>query len=229
MLRRHQWNGCLDSLNIRLYAATLLSGDSLPAWQRQLATEVLAELSLWDPTVCEAGAGLGLRALLDPVKWLADLGSGRGWAATDDANGASARWRGIRQEIEGRSRLHSGWLAVAGRTDSIAHRVWNGQVATLPLLERQRRELLRSYRGLLRTPWTTPYGRIGRIEDLELNHIADQLAAQRSDGLRSTFEFVCWLRDMRNDLAHLEPIPATRVLEARFQSRLLQALAYEPE
>jgi hypothetical protein len=230
LLRIHHWNGWMDGLNTRLYAATLLTGEIMHPWQRQLSVAVLSELALWDPAVCEAGVAGGLSAIFNPAKWLAELGQARGWLKTDESAGAAAECRGLRQCFEGRSRVHSAWLAVAGRTDALAHRVWNGQVAALfPLLERQRRALLRTHRGRLRVPWQTAFGRIERIEDLELNHIADQLLSQRSRGLRDVYDFVCWLRDMRNDLAHLDPIPFSRVLDGRFQDRLGQEMADEQE
>lgn len=230
LLRVHQWPGRVDGLNIRLYTATLLTDESMPPWQRQMAVAVLAELALWDPAVCDAGARRGLRGLLDPADWLAELGHARGWSANDDAASSSAEWRGHRQSFEGRSRLHSAWLALAGKKETLSQRVWNGQVAALfPLLERQRRALLKTHSSLLRVPWQTQFGRIERIEDLELNHIADQFSAQRSGGLRDICEFVCWLRDMRNDLAHLTPVSAVRVLNERFQDRLTRALESEEE
>jgi hypothetical protein len=230
LLRLHSWSGRLDSLNARLHATSLLAGEALPAWQRQVFVAVLAELALWDPAVCEAGAGRGLAGVIAPESWLAELGSARGWSASDDATGSCAAWRGLRQEFDGCHRLHSAWLAVAGRRSTLLQRVWNGQVAALfPLLERQRRALLKTHGNLLRVPWRTTFGEIEKIADLELNHIAEQLALQRGAGLRDLCEFVRWLRDIRNDLAHLEPVRASQLLDVRFRDRLAQVLIAEEE
>lgn len=43
LLRVYHWGEWLDSLNIRLYAATLVAERDLPPWQKQLAVTVLAE------------------------------------------------------------------------------------------------------------------------------------------------------------------------------------------
>ena len=67
------------------------------------------------------------------------------------------------------------------------------------------------------------------MEDLELNHIADQLKSQNSRGLRRVYEFVCWLRDIRNDLAHLTPASAEHLLDPRFENRMDNVLASEDD
>ncbi len=225
LLRVHHWNDCLDSLDIRLYAAGLLSAAGLSAWQRNLAVTLLGELALWDPQVCAAGASLSLAELIEPSSWLAEIARSRGWSPTLDPKSSEAGRCGIRHTFEGNSRVHSAWLAAAHRVEALDYRVWNAQVTSLfPLLERHRRALLKTYSAmnLLRVPWNTQFGRIDRIEDLELNHIADQFSRHNSRGLRDTCDFICWLRDLRNDLAHLSPIPAARLIHPAFLSRLSQ-------
>jgi hypothetical protein len=220
LLRVYHWQECMDSLNIRLHAANLLNDRDLAPWQKQLAVAVLSELAIWDPVVCEFGADRGLSDILEPEGWLARLGESRGWTPNDRPPGPILSWLGYRQRFEGRDRWHSSWLALTRRHEYVAARVWNGQVAALfPLLERHRRTLLSSYGRLMKVPWTTQFGTINDLEDLELNHIADQLEAQRSLRLRETVSFVCWLRDLRNTLAHLVRIPSSRLLDARFQAR----------
>lgn len=222
LLRVHQWLETVDTLNARLYAANLLSGAPLPPWQRQLAAALLSELALWDPEVIVLGASLPLADILSPATWLAPIATARGWSPADDLKSPLAQWRGLRQPFEGQLRTHSAWLALAGREDALAQRVWAGQVsAVFPLLERHRRAILSRYRALLRVPWTSRSGiTISQLEDLELNHLADQLCAHASGGLRSLYQFVCWLRDLRNDLAHLTPVPTQRLLDTRFEARM---------
>jgi len=215
---------------MRLHAASLLASTDMTDWQRQLSVALISELALWDAQVCDAAAGRTLSELIEPAPWLHTLGIARGWSSADSSSSPAAEWRGIHQRFDSRERTHSAWLAVAGHEDVLAQRVWNGQLATLfPLLERHRRGLLKHYRGLLRLPWQMQSGRIEFLEDLELNHIADQLRVQNSRGLRDIYDFVCWLRDLRNDLAHLSPIPAERLLEPRFRTRLGRDLLLEDD
>jgi hypothetical protein len=188
-------------------------------------------LALWDPEVITVGAALPLADILVPESWLANLARVRGWSAAEDLTSPAAQWRGLRQPFEGRHRTHSAWLALAGRNDVIAQRIWNGQVTALfPLLERHRRDLLNSHRGFLHVPWSTLYGKtINEIEDLEFSHVADQLRLQNLARLQPVYDFVYWLRDIRNDLAHLNCVSPQRLLEPRFQSRMDQVSTNEEE
>lgn len=223
LLRVHRWNACLDSLDIRLFVAGLCSNLATPIWQRNLAVTLLAELALWDPHVCMVGASLPLSELLAPSNWLADIARSRGWSASDDPQQPDAEFRGIRHVFDGSSRVHSAWLALAGRMDALAYRIWNAQITSLfPLLERHRRALIKTYApmGLLRVPYVTTFSTIQRVEDLELSHIAEQMSHLNSHGMRDICNFVCWLRDLRNDLAHLSPIPVRRLTETQFLARL---------
>ena len=221
LLHLHHLMGQVDGLDIRIHAANLLSGTALPPWQRQLAVSLLVELALWDPEVCAIGSSLPLADLIQPATWLTQLARDRGWTAADDVKAPPAVWRGLTQPFEGDNRVHSAWLAMASRQEVLNQRVWNGQVAALfPILERHRRALLKYHRALLRIPWQTTFGTISRHEDLELNHIADQLRSLNSHGLRDTCDFVCWLRDIRNDLAHLSPVSAGDLLKPQFSARM---------
>lgn len=225
LLRVHRWLARMDGLNAQLHAANLLAGRTQSIWQRQLTVALLGELALWDPEVITIGTSLRLAEILAPTPWLEQIAAARGWSVTDNLKSPTAEWRGIRQPFEGRHRTHSAWLAAASRKEALAQRVWNGQVSALfPLLERHRRSLLHCYRGLLRVPWPTQFGKISSMADLELSHIADQLKIQGSGGLRDVYDFVSWLRDIRNDLAHLSCVAPQRLLEPRFQSRMDQFL-----
>jgi hypothetical protein len=230
LLRVHRWSGSMDGLNTRLYAAGLLSATPMSHWHRQLAVSLLAELALWDPQVCAIGAALPLEQILEPELWLTAIARDRNWSATEDLKSPAAEWRGLRQQFDGHPRVHSAWLALAGRGQALAQRLWSGQVTALfPLIERHRRGLLRSYRGFLHVPWETQFGSVARVEDLELNHIADQLNSHNGRGLRDPSDFAAWLRDLRNGLAHFTPIAPDHLLEPRFQSRMDAPLACEED
>ncbi|MBM3877480.1 MAG: hypothetical protein FJ386_12275 [Verrucomicrobia bacterium] len=225
LLSVHDWSDRIDGLDIRLFSAGLLASAKSAHWQRSLTVSLLAELALWDPDVCTAGASRTLAELIEPSSWLSEIATARGWSPDEDPKSAPALRRGIRQHFESAPRVHSAWLALAGCREALDYRVWNAQVMTLfPLLERHRRSLLKAYGAmhLFKIPWKTTFGQIERVEDLELNHIADQLDRHNSRGLRDICEFVCWLRDLRNDLAHLSLIPAVRLLHPSFSSRLGQ-------
>ena len=221
LLRVHPWLARMDGLNTRLLAAEQLGAGNIQIpWQRQLAVATLAELALWDPEVVATGASLTLDQILEPEPWLAQIGAARGWTPNDDLRSPASRWRGLRQPFEERPRTHSAWLALASRSEALSQRLWTAQVASLfPFLERHRRGLIHCYRKMFKLPWTTTFGPINAAEDLELGHIADQLRLT-SGRLRDTARFVRWLRDIRNELAHLKPAPAALLLDSQFQSRM---------
>jgi hypothetical protein len=98
-------------------------------------------------------------------------------------------------------------LAAQGDHDALDALVWRGQVATLfPAIEECRQRLLRELRGVLYAPYETGTGRVDRVVDLEIAHIADQLEDSRAPVARHYREPVQRLRRLRNQLAHLEVV-----------------------
>lgn len=212
----------MDGLNTRLHAADLLGASSIRIpWQRQLAVATLAELALWDPAVIAGGASLPLADILEPEPWLAQIANARGWSAKEDPKSPTSQWHGIRQPFEGGSRTHSAWLVLAGRSEASSQRLGTAQVSALfPFLERHRRGFIHCYVKMFKIPWPTKYGQVDYVEDLELNHTADQLRSLGSSGPRDVTRFVAWLRDVRNELAHMKPAKAALLLDPSFQSRM---------
>jgi|GEM_PF-2741139 len=224
LLRIHRWRGHADSLDLRLFATTLRRARVEPAWQQQVAVAVTAELALWDAEVCEEAAALSPGALLAPMAWLRTVAERRGWTAASTRGPLD--WLGIRQHFEGRPRFHSAWLALEGKAEALAGRIWSGQATVLfPVLERLRRAFIARYRGLLRIPWETDDRSVTRHEDLEFGHLATQFASQRSAALGALVGFLHWLRALRNHLAHFEPIAAELLFDPQHQSRVAQFLA----
>ena len=85
--------------------------------------------------------------------------------------------------------------------------IWTAQVSVLlPLVERERKRMLRTHRTLWRLPYTRMDGtEIQCLNDLE---IADMAAQARSAGpLESEWQRLSWLRRVRNTLAHSKVVP----------------------
>lgn len=229
-LRVEDLRHSVSDLDLRLLAADR-SGVALESWQQDLAVSTLAELAIWDPEVVQAGGPKPLHALLSPISWLAELGRSRGWTGQESM---SERERiDAQRTVRGRTRAHSSMLALSAAPackNTLDQRIWNAQMQTLfPLLAQARQVLLRRYRHLLRLPWETTFGRIERIEDLELNHLADQLDAMHTRALHETVAFTRWLRDMRNHLAHFEPVPASHLYQRQYYALFAQVLAEQED
>lgn len=82
--------------------------------------------------------------------------------------------------------------------------IWAAQISVLfPLIERERRRLLETYRDF----WNLPHLREDKreIRHLEKLEIGDMVAQARQSGaLRNELKRLNWLRRVRNDLAHLK-------------------------
>ena len=85
--------------------------------------------------------------------------------------------------------------------------IWAAQISILfPLIDRERRRLLETYRDFWRLPHVREDGReIRQIEKLEIGDMDTQ--AQQSGALRNELKCLDWLRRVRNDLAHLKIVP----------------------
>ena len=86
-------------------------------------------------------------------------------------------------------------------------KIWAAQVAILlPLVERERQQLLSSHQALWQLPHIRKDGRkISRLNDLEIGDMASQ--AQHGGPLESSRKRLIWLRGVRNALAHSEVVP----------------------
>ena len=82
--------------------------------------------------------------------------------------------------------------------------IWAAQISILfPLIERERRRLLGTYRDI----WSLPHVRedgqeVRNLEQLEIGDMAVQ--ARQSGALRNERQCLDWLRRVRNNLAHLK-------------------------
>lgn len=203
------WQGQMDPLDMLLYCWSLFRYRGWSLIQRHLAAAICASLACWDPATAEELAQKDLPELLAPQSTLAAIAESRGWNCAPLKPWPELWAEGKADLYGGTWRLHSALLACQPSDAELRSRLWQGQISVLlPFLEEKRRELLRKYGSLLRLPFVTTDGRkLSTLEELELSHIAYQLAEQRalSDRERSR---VRRLARLRNRLAHLELLAA---------------------
>ena len=91
--------------------------------------------------------------------------------------------------------------------DHPRERIWAAQIAVLfPIVERERRYLLKAHQSLWRLPHTRKDGtQIRHLKDLEIGDMAAQ--AWVSGPLAVERQRLNWLRRVRNQLAHNEVVP----------------------
>ena len=95
---------------------------------------------------------------------------------------------------------------LAGK-DHPPERIWAAQVSVLfPLIERERRQLLKDHRDNWQLPHVREDGQ--EIQDLEKLEIGDMAVQSRMiESLRAEEKRIGWLHRIRNNLAHLEIVP----------------------
>ena len=143
---------------------------------------------------------------MNPRPILMGIARERGWDPAEDA--ASGWHRGMSDCFEGRVQPHSAMLAIGDRKNELNSRIWKAEVAVvLPHLEELRREVLSRYGRLFKLPFVTRFGEvITDAFDLELAHIASQLAGLAGRVDFRTRRAVERMAAVRNKLAHLEPL-----------------------
>ncbi len=218
ILAVHTWEGIVGRLDMMLHVGRRLERARLDPLFHELASLVLVEVCGSDLILADRLAGAPIEGILDPLPLIRDEAAARGWtgASPRDRNGSvNTMWAcGMVDQLGGRPFPHSAAEVAAGRPETVRQRVWRGQVAVLfPFLEDRRLQFVRDFRHYLKVPVHTPYETIVEFESLELSHLCYQLrsrvSARRLDPLECC-------RHIRNELAHLRPLPATELLTPTF-------------
>lgn len=217
----HRWDNIVGTLDLMLYASATFADVRLNRWQKQLVINIAVRLALWDPEVCDRLRRLPIEAFVSPQEWLAEMASDLGWSGSE-ADDSDRLWeKGIVQCFEGIPQTHSAFLVITGDKQELKRRLWSAQVQTLfPLIELQRQRLINELGSYLAVPYTTAFGVIDDVRELEFGHIADQLYTSRVPDHLEIRRFALWLKRLRDRLAHFEPLSCDLLVESRFSSRL---------
>lgn len=201
------WYDRVAPLDMLLYASLLWRKHALAPLLKQVVIALTAHLALFDPTLAERLAGAPLATLLAPQTLLRELAEARGW--TRDIQ----HWVcGAADCVEGEAQYHSAFLALLEFQPQLRQRLWSAQVGVVfPTLERFRLAWIEYLGEFL--PATLPGGD-GSLKDrleLEFGQIYWQVS---NSGLRykpEIWEPVQRLRELRNALAHGEPLDPTQL------------------
>ena len=202
-----RWNGFVRPLDM-----LLLANDSLPDLRpgigSELASSVAAQLAGWDPDLCTLLAALSLDDLVEPLNILREYGRSRGWDALATKDDLQLWASGAMQQFRSLDTLHPAYSAVKNEHLRIRQLLWEAELSVLmPYIERERQLLLTTYSTLLTVPWVDAYGRvIADVFDLEIGHIEYQLS-RRPGITREQLRQIADLKEARNSLSHLEPVP----------------------
>jgi hypothetical protein len=115
----------------------------------------------------------------------------------------------MQNKIDGETKIHSAALAISGGNAEISHRVWSAEVGILfPFVEKKRHEILDQLNEVLQIPFKTRFGDvIEDLQDLEIGHIESQILTNNIGINPKLWNKIQILRQIRNALAHSEPVP----------------------
>ncbi len=208
-----RWEGFVRRIDMLLYLSRRFERSSVASAFRELAVTISVEIAGTDPMLADRLADASLDQILEPHDLLAELARERGWPT--GGTWPPSWHRGSFDLRDGRPFPHS----AAERREAINRRVWRGQIAVLyPLLEDLRLQFVAQFRHLLTVPYCTDLDTIHQIEALELAHLLHQLRP-RLPARRLLPLQRC--KDARNELAHLRPLAAARLLDPEFFALLM--------
>lgn len=206
-LAHHRWQGYVDLLDMCVFTALLLEGKSMPELLRRVVIALIAHVALWDPLVSESLAHEDLKTIFAPTPVLQKIAIQRGWDGVDEEVFSLSGWhRGMQDMVNGTEKAHSALLAARYDARALQQRLWSAEVGViLPFVEEQRQELLTRFAEALHVPFTTPFGEINDIHDLEIGHVVAQLAKHPAVS-REMRQHMTQLHKIRNALSHSESL-----------------------
>jgi len=207
-LAYHPWQGKVDSLDMFLFVYHFFQGKPLPNLQKRIAVAIAAGLALWDPNVAVRFADENIENILSPLPALREISRERGWNDFDQKETAQSWLRGVYDTIDGRGKFHSAALVHnASREEEIKRRIWSAEISVLfPMIEEKRQDILAELKDQLRGPFQIQSATINDPNDLEIGHLWHLFLTKKVKPRTEMRLLVERLWEMRNSLAHLEPI-----------------------
>lgn len=198
------WAGTVDRLSMMLYCTALVRDRRMSILQRRLMAELVACLALWDQNLADYLIQQKLEDLLEPNDLLYDFARELKWNENTEESWPA----GTINAFENKNLVHSACLVAKGREQDIRRRVWQAQLSVLfPVIEELRHALIDHLGDHLTVPFTDEKGRlITDRTEMEVGHIYYQLR-NNSKGDHPLRKQVRYLRDLRNHLAHMDPVP----------------------
>ena len=202
------FRGAVDTLDLFIFALRQVPASVECREHRALLAHTVAQVAQWDSLLAEQLLALRLAEALSPEAALRQYALDRGWTAETPVCWEEGTVDGPTE----RPTVHSALLEVCGQSRLVRQRIWAAQAAVLlPLVEERRIGLIGRYGRHLELPIKTEDGRwVDDPLDLEVGLLAWYLDRPGSPWrLRKQ---VRRLRDVRNKLAHMEPLEPAQAL-----------------
>jgi len=206
-LRVHSYDGYARPNDCYMYAWALLGGQEKHTWRTELRMALCAQLSQWDPRLCEVLAGRDIAGILRQSTSEGVLSSVCCDTVVEDQD---VGWsKGLLQRIDGVVVWHSGWVVRNKMGNEFDRRIWTAQVQVMfPLIEQLRHQAIERFESQFRMPVLVGDNmRVDDPYDLEISmvrRIVSRLPGVPSVVLRRMEQAYTF----RNALAHLQPLTA---------------------
>lgn len=175
---------------------------------RLLLAHTVAQVAQWDSFLAEELLALPVVEVLNPVSVLQEYARRRGWTPETPRTWEAGTVDGpVQQPV-----VHSALLELSGASRVVQQRLWAAQAAVLlPLVEQRRVGLIERERRYITIPIESGGGQqIVDPLDLDLGKLAWHL--DRSEVPRRLRIRAQKLRQVRNKLAHMEPLTPKQAL-----------------
>jgi hypothetical protein len=204
-----RFDGKVSFADALIYSSVNLIKRKFPALQQQLAAAVIANISMWDMEIADRLCDEKIEKILNPIQILKEMSAERCWDKLGDIT--IYPWHeGLSGVFNSYSKVNTIMLSCSETSVELTKRIWSSQVGVLlPYIEEKRHELLVKYKHHMKLPYETKFGVINNLYDLEIGHIEAQLC--RNSVNTKIINMVSNLKDMRNALAHLETVDASKI------------------
>ena len=214
VLRHLAWRDRLTRLDVMLFLGRGMARAGRMAFERELRLALAVEVAGFDLGLAASLVRAPLATLLEPTRALRTEAERRGWTTRRMGDGWST---GREDDLEGRPFEHPASLAADGKVEVITRRVWRAELSVIfPVLEERRIEIVKKLGNKLK-PMQTDFGYVSRVEDLELGSIAYQVRKFQLG--RTLEEKLVHMAELRNALAHMEPVKPENLVGAGLLDR----------
>ena len=213
-LVRRDFRNVLDSLEMFMFASWQIPEHIEAREHRALMAHTVAQVAGWDWLLAKKLLAVSLEEAMHPEGLLRAYAGERGWTRSTARCWESATVDGP----DDHPVVHSALLGISGETKLVSRRVWAAQAAVvLPLVEQRRVGLVRRWRRHLSLPVQTDRGElVYDALDLEIGQVARNLVGGGAPP--RVRNYARWLKEVRNRLAHIEPLDAVDALNCALLS-----------
>ncbi|MFH0989887.1 MAG: hypothetical protein V1799_07720 [bacterium] len=209
-----KWNDCVNSLDMLIYVHMKVESTFPSDVHRSIATNIIDSIAMWDPNLADYLASRAIGEILNPRSLLEQYAKERNWLPGNAVYSDNNWSKGKTYLWQGKDVCHSAVFALQGPIEELERRIWSAQVGVLfPFIEECRRRMIIGNKLGIMMPFQTEEGKLtSDIRDMEIGQITYALQRSKTYVDRELKKLVFVLREMRNDLAHLENVKTSDLL-----------------